>query len=167
MKEGLKHLLVKRLGGVRRLAIVGAGSCLKADDAAGIVLTDRLMKKCASPCLLICSAGAAPENYTGVLRQFAPEHVLLIDAADFGGNPGDTVLIPPEAITGVSFSTHMLPLNFFLTYLCRETGCAATVIGIQPLCLAFGAPMSKPVQTAVSRVSRALVSALSELRLLS
>ncbi|MDR3552347.1 MAG: hypothetical protein P4L75_04405, partial [Clostridia bacterium] len=41
--ESLYDFLGQRLKGVKKLAVLGAGSVLRADDAAGILVVERLM----------------------------------------------------------------------------------------------------------------------------
>jgi hydrogenase 3 maturation protease len=165
----LKAYFHDQLQGTNRLAILGAGSELKADDAAGVAVAQSFIRRyseCCSEVLRVFNGSTAPENFSGAIKDFRPDHLLLIDAADILAEPGSICTIEPDCIAGVSFSTHMLPLKIFLNYLAEETGCKVTVIGIQPQDLTFGAPMSEPVQRAVRRVIRALGAALREQGLL-
>jgi len=158
----LKQYLAERLEGVEKLAILGAGSRLKADDCAGTEVADRLIKRfgeAGTTRLMVYSGETAPENYTGEIKRFGPNHLILIDAADFMEQPGAISSIQPCAVSGVSFSTHMLPLKVMLEYLSKEIACQTTILGIQPASTAFGAKMSSPVKEAVDE----LVSALEEL----
>src|ERR1051325_6034884 len=82
--------------------------------------------------VLIIEAGHAPENTTGELRKFAPDLVLIIDAADMGESPGTIQWIPEESIDGMSASTHSLPLSMLARYLRLEINCTVVLLGIQP-----------------------------------
>src|SRR5512146_590776 len=78
-------------GKAPRVAIVGIGNSLRSDDAAGILITRTLaQQECAADKdrVLIVEAGHAPENHTAELRVFAPDVILLVDAADMGKEPG-------------------------------------------------------------------------------
>jgi hydrogenase 3 maturation protease len=161
----LKQFFRDCLKDTEKLVILGAGSCLKADDAAGIEVASRLIKKyseACSPRLRVYHGSTAPENYTGAIRAFRPGHIIIIDAADVQEVPGSVSVIQPDVISGVSFSTHMLPLKVLIDYLQKEIGCDVTVIGIQPQDLSFGSPMTVPVRKAVVRVKNALKSVLLE-----
>lgn len=142
------------LEGTERLAILGAGSCLMADDAAGDMITDTLLSRFgdAPERFRIWSGGTAPECFTGVIKSFRPDHVLLIDAADFHGRPGELATIDPAVVSGVSFSTHMLPLKVMLEYLEKEIGCRTTILGIQPANLEFAGEMTQEVRETVEEV---------------
>lgn len=104
-----------------------------------------------------------PENFTGEIRKFKPTHVLLIDATDFGSEPGDIVLAEPEAIVGQSISTHTLPLSILAGYLQEQMGAKIMLLGIQPARAQMGAEMSEPVKDAIERVKEALMMELSSL----
>ena len=69
-------------------------------------------------------AEGVPENYLQDIEEFAPSHVLLIDAAFLGLNPGEANLIRTgNRIMGYSaVSTHILPLRIFCDYVKEATG---------------------------------------------
>jgi hydrogenase 3 maturation protease len=152
MKYALEDYLELLLEDGKRLVVLGAGSVLKADDAAGVMVAERLIDHLGGenfPRLKIINGSTAPENFTGVIKKFEPEHVLIIDAADFKGNPGDIAVIDPAVVGGVSFSTHMLPLKIMLEYLRQEVGCGVAIVGIQPADLTFGGEVTAEVKKAV------------------
>lgn len=103
---------------------------------------------------------AAPENLTGAIAAFRPTHVLLVDAAHLGEEPGAVRVIPRGEIRGVSFSTHMLPAPIFLDYLEKSTGCASLVVGIQPAQTDVLGPISPPVARAIDAVVATVRQAL-------
>jgi hydrogenase 3 maturation protease len=121
MTQTLEHRLAeyRRLStpdtGDFRVAVLGIGNDLNADDAAG-VLAARAVMDCAGkhaadarapegaalaggvdmargalPGLawLVIDAGPSPESFTGPLRRFAPNLVVMIDAAQMGAPPGE------------------------------------------------------------------------------
>ena len=102
--------------------------------------------------LLIVQAGHAPENVTGELRSFAPELILLIDAADMRDVPGAICWVPIQSIEGMSASTHSLPLSMLARYLTLELNCMVALIGIQPKSNDFGETVSVEVTQAVHEI---------------
>jgi hydrogenase 3 maturation protease len=110
--------------------------------------------------LLVIDAGPAPENTTGSLRAFRPALVLLIDAAQMNEEPGTVRWLDWREITGLSASTHTLPLHMLSMYLTAELGCEVAVIGIQPFGNLFDAPLSPVVQQAVDGIVQELRAAL-------
>lgn len=159
-------LLKTKLAGARRVAVVGAGSVLKADDAAGVRVVENLqaaLAKSDHPDLLLCVGETAPENFSGKIEAFCPTHLLLIDAADVGRAPGDIVEIPPEAVGGPTFCSHMLPLRVMTDYLVHETGAAVTLLGLQYKSIAFDGEMTPEMKASVASLTDALLRALREL----
>lgn len=162
----LAHALTKALrpdvagpGGKRRVVLLGVGSELRGDDAAGVRIAER-MAALSLPGVWAITGGTAPENLTGEIRQISPSHLVIVDTADMGDAPGTIRIIEPERIGGISFGTHSLPLNVLAGYLSKETGCAVTVMGIQPRSLEFDAGLSPEVARAVDEVVEALAASL-------
>ena len=156
-------LLPERAG--KRIALVGLGNELNGDDAAGVLVVREIKERLsttgggadssASACLLI-EGGTAPENYTGPLRRFQPDWVIMIDAAHLEEAPGSLAWIAWEEIGGMSASTHTLPPSMLARYLMQELGCRVALIGIQPEHLEFDEPVSAPVAEAVKNLAQEL-----------
>ena len=145
-----------------RVAILGTGNELDGDDGAGILIVRQLAARAVRrPGVLILEGGSAPENLTGALRRFAPDVVVLVDAADFCDAPGTIAWIPWEDADGVSASTHTLPPTLLSRYLRHELGCQVVLLGIQPASLAFGDPLSAAVAAAVENATALLDSWLA------
>ncbi len=108
--------------------------------------------------LRIIDGGAAPENYTGALRRFRPDLVILIDAAQMDEPPGTVRWLDCDHLSGFSASTHTLPLNILAHYLQAELGCQVALIGIQPADTSFDAPLSPPLREAMSEIVETLSS---------
>lgn len=155
LQKKLEHL--QRNNQFPRVAIVGIGQELLGDDAAGIRVAQALYHLAdGSEMLLVIDAGSAPENCTGMLRCFYPHLVLLVDAAHLNAAPGSVRLLAWQDITGISASTHTLPLHILATYLTIELECEVALLGIQPGHMAVGAPLSSAVNDAVVSTARAL-----------
>jgi hydrogenase 3 maturation protease len=137
-----------------RVLFLGVGSPLRADDAVGLEIVTGLMNQFSPvPDKEVCFylAETAPENFTGAIRDFKPDHLLIIDAAELGLEVGNIALIEQDQIGGTTFSTHMLPLKIVVDYLKITIGCQVTVIGIQPGVLEFGFPISEAVSNSANR----------------
>jgi len=155
----LYTFFTQRLGGFARLAVLGVGSVLRADDAAGMevvrILEERLPVGRAD--VRLFGGETAPENFSGSILRFAPTHLLIVDAADVNLSPGDFADICPEDVGGPSYCSHMLPIKLMVDYLARETGAHVTLLGIQYRTLTFDGPMSPEVTAAVDTVCDALL----------
>ena len=101
-----------------------------------------------------------PENAVGALRRFKPDLVILLDAADFGGNPGEIRWIDPMDTSGFSASSHSLPFSVLAGYLTREFKCDIGLIGIQPSSLDFDSGLSSPVKNSLTAMLQYLVESI-------
>ncbi|MBN1564706.1 MAG: hydrogenase 3 maturation endopeptidase HyCI [Anaerolineae bacterium] len=143
----------------QRIAILGVGHELRGDDAAGVLVARELHTALpAHDNLLIIEAGPLPENHTGALRRFAPDVVVLVDAALMQAEAGAVNWIDWRIIAGGGPSTHTLPLHVFARYVEDEFGCTVHIIGIQPENNALLAELSEPVQMAVQSVVGEIVN---------
>ncbi len=150
-----------------RVAVIGIGNELNGDDAAGVLAARALKVELANhnaienPAgkentkpveLLVIDAGPAPENFSGSLRRFRPDRVLLIDAADMGKPDGSVVWVDWQDVEGFSGSTHILSPAILAKFLVQDLGCQVTFIGIQPAALEFLSPVSAAVQKAIDEI---------------
>ena len=161
LSQVLNQLTIKS-GELPRVAIVGIGNDLRNDDAAGTLIARKLLhRECAvDAChLLVIQAGHAPENVSGELRGFAPDLVLLIDAAEMRDVPGAICWVPIQSIEGMSASTHSLPLTMLARYLTLELNCMVALIGIQPKSIEFGDVVSSEVSQAIDEVVQEISNA--------
>ncbi len=150
-----------------RVAVLGIGNELSGDDGVGLGIAGELAKlhdtielRGSEATRLIISAGLAPENFTGQLRHFRPNMVILIDAAQMDAAPGSVVWLSGEQTVGMSASTHSLPLSILTQYLIAEIGCEVYLIGIQAGSNVYGDELSMPVAEAVREVVKGLETML-------
>ena len=69
--------------------MVGVGHDLWGDDGVGPAVVHSLQESLPGyDQLLLVDAGPAPENFTGKLRGFNPDIILLVDAAELDMLPG-------------------------------------------------------------------------------
>lgn len=136
---------------------------MRGDDAAGVCVARQLaaalrdiLRPQGNMATLVINAGSAPENFTGPLRHFGPDLVLLIDAAQMDALPGSVQWLLWQETSGLSASTHTLPPYILATYLVSEIGCEVALLGIQPADTSLGIPLSPLVHSAVDAVVREL-----------
>jgi hydrogenase 3 maturation protease len=163
-----------------RLYVLGIGNRRKGDDAAGSLCVrllrkemarkkrraDRLpadsgrplrtLRKGVAREVRVLDAGEAPENATGLIRELRPTHVLIVDAAVGGHQPGTIFVIEKEKIRQEDISTHRLPLAHLVRYLEESIGCRVILVGIEPQEVAWGKPVSATVRAAVSHLAAGL-----------
>ncbi len=146
--------------GKRRVVLIGVGNPMRGDDAVGVAVIQRLQEN-PIPGVLLLNAETVPESYIGKVENHRPTHVLLIDAANFGGRPGDTRLIDSMHIGMQAVSTHSLPLTIFITYIEKSLGVEVLLLGVQPKAVMFGEEMTPELVEASERIAGTLHEILS------
>ena len=156
--QNLTNKLKSNLDGAKRIAVLGVGSELRADDNAGMLIAQELERSEAqinkAVDLKVFLGHTAPENLSGEIKKFEPTHVIIIDTADIGKKPGEIALFTPENIGGISFSTHKLPIKVLASYLTQSFDCKVIIIGIQPKTLDFGKNVSREVIASIKEISK-------------
>jgi hydrogenase 3 maturation protease len=148
---GLAQELRRRLKG--KVLLIGVGNTLRGDDGAGPALIALLEGKVKAG---LIDVGEAPENYAGKIIAADPDTIVLIDAADFGAQPGDIAVLDPDEISGCGISTHQMPLNVFFSYIRQNCRADALGLGIQPAQIGFGDPVSPAVASSVEALASLL-----------
>jgi hydrogenase 3 maturation protease len=158
LNTDLKKTLSQQLKNSKKLVILGIGSELMQDDAAGITVTENLKKKFGeeNSDFKIYTGYTTPENFTKSITDFNPDHIIIIDAADLKLPPGSTAIIPLERIMDFSPGTHKLSLIMMIKYLKEVINPEFTVIAIQYKSLEFNKKITKEIKTAISKVSAIL-----------
>jgi hydrogenase 3 maturation protease len=155
----INNYLKSRINPGQKYAILGIGSTLRSDDAAGMYFIELFGNMLHRDDLLLIAGSTAPENFTGVIKNFAPDKLFIVDAAHLGLVPGQAKVVPDCDIGGVSFSTHMLPLPYMMKYLESEARCEVIFIGIQPKCTDQGLCMSDEMKDGVKKLADDFYSA--------
>jgi len=159
----LREELQTFLGGPEgiRVAVVGVGSPIRRDDFVGLRVLELLTGHTPENVLLL-STETVPESYMGTIRDFNPTHVIIVDAANFGGTPGEAKIIPPSAIANPSVSTHSLPLNIFIGYVKKSICPNVALLGIQGVNIDLGEGMTPSVENGAAEAAILLQELLRE-----
>jgi len=142
----------------RKFVILGVGNKLKSDDAAGVVLAEE-MKKIFPERTLV--SGTAPENYAEKIAQLAPEVLIIVDAVDFGGTPGETRLFAAEEMMNSFPLTHGPGFSLLVHFLKNYQDIDVKLLGIQPLNIGFGEDLSPDVEVGILRFLEKVKSRLN------
>ncbi|MEA3507566.1 MAG: hydrogenase maturation protease [Synergistota bacterium] len=132
-----------------RTVIWGLGNHLRGDDAAGLVLAERLKERnIPDTNVFVCET--VPENYITPLRESGAGKLIIIDAIDMKLPPGNTRTMGLKDVVSVSFSSHGLPLDLLLKPFEKEL--EIIVIAIQPGDTSPGVFLSPPVEAALAEL---------------
>jgi hydrogenase 3 maturation protease len=149
------HPLLRQLGHLRgsKAVILGVGNLLRGDDAAGVLICERLAGNVSAQ---VIDAGTVPENYLRPVVDTGPESLVILDAVNFGERPGAVQLFEPHQILSAAFSTHALSPRLFVELLQHEIEAAVYFIGIQPAHTRLSEPVSPAVQQAIDTLTQLL-----------
>jgi hydrogenase maturation protease len=160
--ESWRRIILREVRRAARVAIIGVGNITRGDDAAGVMVAQGLLSTVASreERALVVPAGEVPENYTGTVRAFGADLVVLIDAAGAGRRPGSIFIVDRAAIADDDVSTHRLPLTRIARYIEETMTCRVFILGLEP---AFfeGVGLSPAVDRAVREIIALLDTALA------
>ena len=157
----LTSLLSRNHKAGEKTAVIGVGSELHGDDAAGL-LTARALTALKLPGIFAFEGATAPENITGAVIQCMPKLVLFVDAAEMSLPAGEIRVIPADEIGGMTFSTHTLPLPVIADYLSKRLTCQVLAVGIQPAATRFNSKPSESVRRAARNFCSIVAQAISE-----
>ncbi len=114
---------LKKIIGKKSFVILGVGNPQRGDDYVGSYIVSKLKTQNKIDC------GPVPENFTGKIRALNPEIIIIVDAIDFGGEPGERMFTEAEKAEGAALSTHSLPLSLFCKLFPESE---VYLLGIQP-----------------------------------
>ena len=137
--------------------VLTAGSVLRADDAAGPVLSKKMEDAPLAGWYTI-DGGQTPEDDIIEVKRERPPRLVLVDAADMALPVGSIRLLDKSDVARKSmFTTHSLPLSILIEEI--EQSCDDIVfVGIQPGDTEFYNPMSPKVFDAVDAVYDAVAA---------
>jgi len=148
----LREYLSPRRG--LKTVILGIGSTLKGDDGVGPLVCERITGKVSAT---VIDAGTVPENYLAPIVKAQPECLLIVDAIDFAGDPGQARVFRADEMSAFAFSTHALSPHLFLDLLHQEIDVDVCLVGVQPGHTRLGEPVSSAVHDSIEILAGALM----------
>jgi len=143
--ESLGQRLQRTLQG--RICIMGVGNVDYGDDGFGVYLAEELIAA-AVPDVLI--AGTSPERYLESIAAQGFDHLLIIDATNFGSEPGTVVFLNAAEIETAfpQISTHKISLGV-MARIVEGSGARVWLLGVQPDSLEPGQDLSPTMQASL------------------
>jgi len=160
--DDIEQQLKEWFSDMSKAVVAGIGNPIRGDDCAGIKIAENLKNKVSNKvCVIDCET--VPENYLIDIENFHPTHILLIDAAILGLQPGETRLVKAQTFAGVyAFSSHSLLLRIFCDYLTQLIpNVKISLLLIEPKHMEFGYKLSPEVQIAIDKLTATLLSLLT------
>lgn len=160
-KSDLQKELKKWLTDHRKVVVAGIGNPIRTDDFVGVKIVQNLQGKVSKKVRLI-ECETVPESFIQEIVEFNPSHVLLIDAAMLGLQPGGARLVFPEQMADFpAITTHVLPLRVFCEYVTQETKAKIALLLIEPGSTEFGEGLTPSVEGVAEKISETLLRLLA------
>jgi hydrogenase 3 maturation protease len=135
-----------------KVLILGIGNTLRSDDGLGALLAARITGKVP---FLVWDVGVGPENYLGKLIKEKPDTVVMVDAVDFGGQPGECRLLETGDIQTTNFfATHNSSISLTINYLQSNLKVDIIILIVQPKSIAFGEELSPEIAQTLDELER-------------
>jgi hydrogenase 3 maturation protease len=126
-----------------KVVILGVGNKLRSDDGVGSILANRIKGKVPFE---VIDSGTSPENYLEKIIQARPDTVVIIDAVDFGGKPGEFRVLEAQDLKTVNlFSTHNVSIVVLINYLQSNLKADIIILIIQPKSIVLGDKLSPEI----------------------
>jgi hydrogenase 3 maturation protease len=118
---------------------MGIGSVDFGDDGFGATLADAIAERLirsghASLAQNVINAGTEPERMTGsvIARDF--DHLVFLDAVEFGGEPGSVIFLDAKEIASrfPQISTHKVSIGLLARCITARGRTRVWLIGVQP-----------------------------------
>jgi|YNPNPStandDraft_1061719.scaffolds.fasta_scaffold00327_11 hydrogenase maturation protease len=141
-----------------RIGIIGLGNPLRRDDGVGLIILDNIRKRMINPPCDIdyLDAGTPGVRLIHYISRY--DVVVLIDAVDFNGEPGECILSTPEELESrkktSNVSTHEEDvLNILkLGKNISEYPDELYIFGVQPSITSVGIGLSYELERALPRI---------------
>jgi len=124
------------------VCLLGIGNRHWHDDGVGSYIAEALQ---ACPGFDVIDAGLTPENHLESVASKHPDSILMVDATDFGGEPGQVRLIYPDKVAYSGVSTHAGSLRMLAEYMSARTHAPVALLAIQPVDTSEGESLSPEV----------------------
>lgn len=129
-----------------KIVFVGLGNEARADDIAGLLFIQNLSKTKRFKKSKFIEAGSNPENYLEKILNCNPRVIVFVDAAEWGGNYGESKWLDSREINSISFSTHAFSLKMLEDFFNAHKQVECLYLGIQPCTTEFGEEISSQVK---------------------
>lgn len=147
--------------------MLAIGNELRGDDGLGPLFAKKFSQIAEnSSDVIVIDGGTVPENFTGSLRKEKPTHVILIDAVEMNGAPGEIKFIEKEKISQFNVSTHAMPISFLIKYLETTSSFEIILLGIQPKNMVLGEEITLEVENSVNILINIFKKVFNELDLI-
>jgi hydrogenase 3 maturation protease len=135
-------------------AIIGIGNELRGDDAAGILLVQKIQNSGYQNSIIVYST---PENYLNKIAKIRCDARLWIDVINWGARPGAYKIFDVDEIGQYAISTHNFSPIVLVDYLNSLRYIPNYFLGIQPQKMGLGDKISTPVRDTITKIATFII----------
>jgi len=114
-----------------RVCLMGLGNSDYGDDGFGVRLAEALVVAGVSDVIV---AGTTPDRFVGRVAGEGFDHIIFLDAVEFGGAPGLVVFLDAGEMAArfPQISTHKISLGTLAQWVESGSPTRAHLLGVQP-----------------------------------
>jgi len=135
-----------------RVCLMGLGNMDYGDDGSGAILSENIagrLKGYGEVAFAhdVINAGTRPEGFIGSIVEKGFDHLIFLDAVEFGGAPGSVVFLNAEEMADrfPQISTHRISLGLLAKWAEEEGTTNTWLLGVQPGSLKAGQGLTPEV----------------------
>ena len=128
-----------------RVCLMGLGNVDYGDDGFGVRLAEKLAERGVLDAVV---AGTTPEHFIGHVADEGFDHLIFLDAVEFGGAPGSVVFLNAGEMAArfPQISTHKISVGVLAKWVDANGTTKAWLLGVQPESLKPGGELTPQVQ---------------------
>jgi hydrogenase 3 maturation protease len=146
-----------------QVCLMGIGNVDYGDDGFGVRLAEELLAK-GMPGVVV--ADTSPERYLGQVSDREFDHLLFLDAVEFGGPPGSVVFMDAEQLIPrfPQISTHKISLGVLAKWAEANGKTKAWLLGVEPESTKPAQQLTPAIQTTLEALAELLCNLRPERR---
>ena len=132
-----------------RVCLMGLGNTDLGDDGFGVRLAEELLAARVRDVLI---AGTALHRHVSDVVDEGFEHLVFLDAVEFGAAPGSVVFLNSRDMAArfPQVSTHKISLGTWAAWIEATGGTKVWLLGVQPASLRPGQPLTPAMQATLA-----------------
>ncbi|MEX0567773.1 MAG: hydrogenase 3 maturation endopeptidase HyCI [Candidatus Njordarchaeota archaeon] len=151
--EQLERHILDFIKNAKKIAVLTIGNPLRGDDAAGVIIGEKLKNKINADIFI---GETAPESYVIKIADSGYTHVIIIDTAIIDRPPGSIFIVEKDKLAEGIMTTHSIPISFMIDFL-EGNNIKTLIIGIRPKHSDFTQEISEEVKNAIDRLTEILI----------
>ncbi|GAA5819818.1 MAG: conserved hypothetical protein partial [Methanobrevibacter sp. CfCl-M3] len=119
--------------------------------------------------MILINGSSVPENFTGLIIQEHPSHILIVDAVLLNDNKtknefsGKILNLDEDEIAKYGFSTHSISLNFLIEYLRTHIDFKVFILGVEVESMNFGMELTENMENSLFELQNNLIEILEKI----